>query len=164
MTKAIEASQKNNPEGYAVSRQASAYVTLKTQGKTLLYISRMILPALDRPFEKFAMHETGVRCAKTALALELYRQENGGKSPPELNALLPKFLAKVCVDPFTGMALRYRPMSQGYMVYSVGADLVDNGGLGQEGSKTMEEIFGTLNPPGSSQTNAPQDICFVVWR
>jgi hypothetical protein len=164
MTKAIEASQKNNPEGYAVSRQASAYVTSKTQGKTLLYISRMILPALDRPFAKFAMHEAGVRCSKTALALELYRQENGGKSPPELNALLPKFLAKVCLDPFTGMPLRYRPMSQGYMVYSVGADLVDNGGLGQDGSKNMDEIFGTLNPPRASQTNAPQDICFVVWR
>jgi hypothetical protein len=32
------------------------------------------------------------------------------------------------VDPFTGKAYRYKPVADGFLLYSVGGDLEDDGG------------------------------------
>jgi hypothetical protein len=43
--------------------------------------------------------------------------------------LKPQFLTDVPKDPFDGKPLRFKSLSPGYVIYSVGADRTDNDGL-----------------------------------
>lgn len=49
-----------------------------------------------------------------------------GELPESLRALVPEYLSRIPIDPFTGAELNYSP-EKGY-VYSVGANFEDNGG------------------------------------
>jgi ABC-type transport system involved in multi-copper enzyme maturation permease subunit len=67
------------------------------------------------------------RAGIAALATERYRRQFG-QWPHTLDALVPAFLAEVPADPYDGKPLRYRRVTNGVVLYSVGADLTDNGG------------------------------------
>ena len=43
--------------------------------------------------------------------------------------MVPGYLEAVPEDPFDGKELRYKKLEPGYVVYSVGDDLEDQGGL-----------------------------------
>jgi len=45
-----------------------------------------------------------------------------------LSELSPSQLPAVPTDPFDGQPLRYRKVGEGYLLYSVGADLKDDAG------------------------------------
>jgi hypothetical protein len=62
------------------------------------------------------------------LATERFRQAEG-KWPASLDQLRPRFLSEVPLDPFDGKPLRYKRLEDGVIVYSVGADGTDNGGI-----------------------------------
>lgn len=68
------------------------------------------------------------RLALTALAVENFAND-AGRVPEKLEELTPKFLAEVPGDPFSGLELEYRRTERGYVIYSVGPDRRDNGGL-----------------------------------
>jgi hypothetical protein len=71
----------------------------------------------------------GLMCAETALAVERYRLKYG-KLPGLVTELVPEFLGAVYLDPFDGKPLRYVLRAEGgYMIYSIGEDGVDNGGV-----------------------------------
>ena len=63
-----------------------------------------------------------VRSAVVALAAERYRRQHGAW-PPTLDALVPAFLPEVPVDPHDGKRLRYRRLTAGVVIYSVGQDM-----------------------------------------
>jgi ABC-type transport system involved in multi-copper enzyme maturation permease subunit len=69
-----------------------------------------------------------VRCAIVALACERYRMAHG-QWPARLQDLAPKFLEKLPIDPFNGAPLRFRRLEDSIVIYSVGNDRVDNGGI-----------------------------------
>jgi hypothetical protein len=52
--------------------------------------------------------------------------------PKSLDALAPKYLAKIPDDYFTGKPLPYRPNENGYLLYSFGMNGKDDGGQGRE--------------------------------
>jgi hypothetical protein len=87
-------------------------------------IPRM-LPDLARDMRH---HQARVRCLQVALAAERYRLAHG-RWPEEPAALVPGFLASVPSDPCDGNPLRFRRVADGVVVYSVGPDRQDNGGL-----------------------------------
>jgi hypothetical protein len=62
------------------------------------------------------------------LALERYRQKNGAW-PVKLEDLTPKLLKAVPIDPHDGKLLRYKKLPDGIVVYSVGPDRIDDGGI-----------------------------------
>jgi hypothetical protein len=62
-----------------------------------------------------------------AFALARYERDHG-HYPKELDALAPKYLAEVPKDIFSGGALIYRPNEKGYLLYSIGANGIDEGG------------------------------------
>jgi len=67
-----------------------------------------------------------LRAAQIALALETYKAEHA--SYPASLSDLEKGNRKLPTDPFTGQAYRYRQVGKGFIVYSVGPDLRDDGG------------------------------------
>jgi hypothetical protein len=68
-----------------------------------------------------------LRCGIVMLAMERYRQAQG-HWPETLMELVPDYLSAIPADPFDGMPLRYRRRNSGAVIYTVGYDLVDNGG------------------------------------
>lgn len=62
-------------------------------------------------------------CAINRYALEF------GHLPLRLSELVPQYLAVVPIDPFSGCPLRYKVSDQIYVLYSLGQNLVDDGGL-----------------------------------
>jgi hypothetical protein len=91
-----------------------------------------------------------LRVASAALAVERYRLGTG-QLPESLAALVPDYVQSVPEDPFDGAALRYRRLDEGFVVYSVGEDGVDDGGR-ERPAREAEEAGQTY------------DITFTVER
>jgi hypothetical protein len=68
-----------------------------------------------------------LRCARLALALELYRRQRGSL-PDRLEDLQADLGSGAILDPFTGKPLIYRVDRNSYVLYSVGPDGRDDGG------------------------------------
>jgi hypothetical protein len=64
------------------------------------------------------------------LALTRYHREHSN-SPASLDALVPDYLPALPIDPFDSQnaLLTYRPRDDGYLLYSVSENGVDNGGI-----------------------------------
>jgi hypothetical protein len=69
-----------------------------------------------------------LRCAAAALAAERYRLAEG-RWPEGLDALVPRYLAAVPADPFDGRPLRLKRLPEGVVLYSIGPDGTDDGGV-----------------------------------
>jgi hypothetical protein len=83
----------------------------------------------------------------TAIALKRFELAHGSK-PSNLDAVVPEFLAALPTDFMDGHPLRYRLNSDGtYVLYSVGDNLIDDGGIGISGS----EEAGPPKSPWSGQ-------------
>jgi len=61
------------------------------------------------------------------LAVRCYQTEQG-RSPTGLEQLVPKYLQRVPLDPFSGRPMNYRSQGTNWLLYSVGEDSVDDGG------------------------------------
>ena len=62
------------------------------------------------------------------------------------------YLKAVPLDPFDGKPLRYKKLSPGYVVYSIGEDLSDDGG--------QEKKCRT----SSGEKNRPWDVTFTIEK
>lgn len=90
---------------------------------------RMLLPAVDRAFEKFVQAEASVLSAVTGCALERYRLRHGSY-PATLDLLVPDFLAQIPLDPINHQPLRYARTDDGlFRLWSVGLNGIDDGGI-----------------------------------
>ena len=87
--------------------------------------------------------------AQAALAIQRYRLV-AGKIPDMLADLVPTYLNAVPSDPFDGKDLRYEKLGIGFVVYSVGQDLRDDGG--------------TEKPPRRTKESPNWDVTFIVER
>jgi hypothetical protein len=77
--------------------------------------------------------------ARTALALAAFKAKTGAY-PDKLDALVPDFLPRVPLDPFSGRPLRLKRDGAGLVVYSVGRDLKDDGGRAAEPGATDGDL------------------------
>ncbi len=73
--------------------------------------------------------EAQLTALRTALALERFRLTHEGKIPVTLAELVPAYLPKIPRDIFDNLPLPFKPLPRGYVLYSIGADGVDDGGL-----------------------------------
>jgi hypothetical protein len=87
-----------------------------------------------------------VRLALTAVALEQFRAAHDNRYPAALSELTPNYLGAALMDPFDGQPLRYRKQGDGYVLYSVGSDLKDDGGKPRDG-KGGDIVFTVVTPP-----------------
>jgi len=84
-------------------------------------------PSFGAPIKSDARRIAGLRNAAVACACERYRLHNDSLAE-NLTELVPTYLDEIPVDPFDGQPLRYKKLTKGYVVYSVGADGKDDGG------------------------------------
>jgi hypothetical protein len=114
--------------------------------------SAMLLPAFSKTVQKNLEWAALLRVSQTALAIERFRLGHEDRVPDSLSALVPAYLPSVPVDPFDGQPLRYARRVEGYVVYSIGPDGVDDGG----GERKEKAKF--------RGPQEPHDILFVVER
>jgi hypothetical protein len=85
-----------------------------------------------------------VRLLTGELAVRVYQSEQG-RAPTELEQLVPKYLQRVPLDPFSGRPIVYRPQGTNWLLYSVGEDGVDDGGkrvgASASGTVTKGDLF-----------------------
>ncbi len=98
----------------------------------------MLLPALSRARISFVRLK-GIKAVLTAqVALEIYR--NKERNYPQRLDQLKGILDEIPVDPFTNEPLKYRRTEEGYVVYSVSDNLVDDGGEGSLATQTKDIV------------------------
>jgi hypothetical protein len=74
-----------------------------------------------------------------AFALAAYHSDSGSY-PAKLDALAPKYLEKIPNDLFSGKPLIYRLEGDGYLLYSVGANGIDDGGASYDDQPPGDDI------------------------
>jgi hypothetical protein len=92
------------------------------------FLTRMLLASMDKLCQSSWRKHAHVRCLATLLAVERFRRAEG-RWPARLEELVPRFLKAVPLDPFDGKPLRLRRLEDGLIVYSVGEDRSDDGGV-----------------------------------
>src|SRR5258708_27720769 len=90
-------------------------------------LTKLLMPSLTGVFTAASRGTASNETADAALAVDQYRRRYG-KLPQKLDGLIPEFLPAVPDDAFDGQPLRFVVGADGYVVYSVGQDLIDQGG------------------------------------
>lgn len=107
------------------------------------------VPNYIQPLSRELAYISKLRAAQTAIAVQRYRLKNE-KLPDLLSSLVPEYFESVPLDPFDGKELRYKKLDSGFVVYSIGEDLTDDGG--------KEELKNNRNKPST------WDITFILGK
>jgi hypothetical protein len=100
----------------------------KTKGKLLGdHLMALLMPAVHKVQQAADRTEQVQSNLHVAFALAAYQRDHG-RYPDKLDALAPKYLPQIPNDLFTGKPLIYRPMAQGYLLYSFGSNGRDDEG------------------------------------
>ena len=96
--------------------------------------ARMMLPCLNVTVVSHYRAAAARRLAAVALAVRWCALEHGGALPARLEDLVPRYLPLVPADPLCSgtPALRYVPGAARPVVYSVGRNGTDDGGVGHD--------------------------------
>jgi hypothetical protein len=90
-------------------------------------LTRLILPRFTVGVTQAAESETLARVCQLALATMIYRKEKDNY-PDSLDQLAPTIIKALPKDPFSGGNFLYRQEKKGFIVYSAGKNLKDDGG------------------------------------
>lgn len=133
-----------------------------------LFVSTMV-PGFDSVYrvqeDSFARRD-GIL---VAIALVVHRGRHGDW-PATLDELTPDLLPSVPRDRFTGEPLRYRVDGGEVVVYSVGQDLDDDGGVlseavpDQDPEQTPRECFRTINTRAGVRSYETPDGDWILWH
>jgi hypothetical protein len=76
---------------------------------------------------------------RLAAACTAYKAKHG-KYPEKVAGLAPEFVAEVPLDPYDGRPLRLRRVKGGVVLYSIGRDRKDDGGLAWDEKKQQGDL------------------------
>jgi hypothetical protein len=93
--------------------------------------TKMMLPSMSRAYTWEAKCDAYLGVAEIALANRIYRLKHG-RYVDSLGELVPGVLSSVPLDPFTGKEYVYKKKDRGFIVYSLGENLKDDGGISQK--------------------------------
>ncbi len=82
-----------------------------------------------RAYTREAKLDALLGAAEIGIANRIYKNKYG-EYVNSLNQLTPEILPTISLDPFTGKDYIYKRKDKGFIVYSVGEDLKDDGGIG----------------------------------
>jgi hypothetical protein len=129
MTRAVEASK------LPAEQQGKAFDDIEQETRaTRTIVVRLLMPACSKVAMAHRRTRATLNCALVGVAVERYRLKNR-QWPESLDAAIQQgFLKAVPTDPFDGQPLRYKRLADGVVIYSVGYDGVDNGGVISNGN------------------------------
>lgn len=123
LARLIEIARLAPHEQQAATEEWNAYIENLPMTRLL---TKATCRGLGRATEAFLRNLANLRTASVAVALERYRLTEGHY--PETLDALPARLGDMPLDPYTGKPLLYKREGEGYCVYSVSANGVDDGG------------------------------------
>lgn len=101
----------------------------------------LIVPAVNKCAQAAAEGDAVRHLSQLAIALTAYRAKNG-KYPDHLDSLVPEFLPRIPEDPFDGQPIRMKRDGADLVLYSIGRDLKDDGGIPWDAEKqTGDSVF-----------------------
>jgi len=96
------------------------------------HLYRMLLGTVPRMHGPKCRENCVVAATQIMIALRCYSLEHGDL-PDTLDELVPDYFDAVPVDDFDGKPMRYSKERR--VVYAVGSDLIDNGGIAERGKE-----------------------------
>ncbi|MCI0499007.1 MAG: hypothetical protein L0Y36_04925 [Planctomycetales bacterium] len=110
-----------------------------TKGNVLL---ELLMPALEKVNILSHRNRIDSQALPAILAILQYQKQNG-TFPETLDALVENgLLNNVPIDPFSDNPLVYKKMDNGFTLYSVGQNFVDDGGLQGKDSRGKSTLWG----------------------
>ena len=115
----------------------------------------IMIPSLDRFFDIEDRANMTYEIELVAVALAWFHAEHG-RWPAELKELCPSLLKEIPADRFSVKPLVYRPCQDGYLLYSIGMNLRDDGGQseplssGKSSDKRKDDIAAEVKPASKS--------------
>ncbi|MDD5454480.1 MAG: hypothetical protein PHW62_03145 [Candidatus Ratteibacteria bacterium] len=110
---------------YKVAQEEQSNPMKKQIPKYCVY-TRIIMPYLDRILKySLARHQANISVCKVGLALKIFKAGTGDY--PETLF----FLSERSIDPFSGKELIYKKLDDGFILYSLGPNMKDDGGIHQ---------------------------------
>lgn len=104
-------------------------------------VSRSLLPSLSRAIILGERLKTDFTATRVLIALRTYMLENDGQSPVGLDEIADILPGGSLIDPFSDESLLYRPTGDGFVLYSVGPNLTDDGGQRGERWDTLDMVY-----------------------
>lgn len=99
----------------------------------------MLLPAAPKVMDAGDRARQTFDTVAVAFALTWYHRVNG-RYPDSLAKLAPKYLTVVPIDLFSGKELIYKPDANGFLLYSVGVNVTDDGGRAYDSQPPGDDI------------------------
>jgi len=134
--------QKAATEPYHLAKQN--YPQIMGENRAFGLLTRIIAPAVSRSLAATASMEASDACAEIAVAMTQFRLDHG-KLPAQITDLVPKYLEEIPADLFDGKPLRLTIKNNKWIIYSVGPDGIDNGGVEMDHGKG--DVIFTLAGP-----------------
>jgi hypothetical protein len=110
-------------------------------------LTAVILPSFDIVFSKVAQTRALIRSLRVINAFQTHVPAGSGTAPNLAELGLP---AETTTDPFNGEPLHIKKLPRGWLVYSVGRNLQDDGGKLDDGSDV-----GIGPPPPAAKPDEP---------
>jgi len=103
--------------------------------------SALLCTPVDRMLAHHSVTRTQGRLLQVMLALRAFKLRRGA-CPASLSELVPEYLPRIPIDEFDGKPLKYKLAGDGYLLYSVGKDGKDDGGIPAKkvGDKDLGDI------------------------
>jgi len=109
-------------------------------------LARIAVPNYLKASQNLARNQTMVNEAFIACALERFHQAHG-KYPENLDALVPNYAETLPRDVINGEPFKYRPSAgEGFVLYSVGWNQKDDGGVASNTPSDADWLWGTAKP------------------
>jgi hypothetical protein len=132
-----------------VEQQVPEMKKLQASAGNLPILVSLQLPAQAKIFEAFVRVQAWLRTAAVGVAVERYRLANGRWPETLADVVKARLIEQIPTDPYNGEPVRYRRLKDGAVVYCVGPDGQDDGGL--------------INRKGDP-TKAGFDLGFQLWN
>ena len=103
----------------------------------------LVAPAVMRSVQAYDRNVAKCDELELALALRAYKKQHGAY-PDRLSLLTPSHMDSLPKDPFSGEDYLYRIEGEGFVLYSVGRDLKDDGGRPMKGRAQGDIVWKIL--------------------
>ena len=156
MGRLVDAALKPWPQALQAAEQAEAQLedlvhNMSLPTKLTHIIPALLAPAVGAVFTATARNVASNDAADAAIAVERFRRKYG-KLPERLEELVPQFLPQVLTDPYDGKPLRYIAREDEYLIYAVGPNRIDDGGI-DDGSGEPDVVFRVGSSPETNDEN-----------